>query len=37
MIRTLYDETKIKLSMRIEKGGIKNTIGVKQGNTIAAV
>jgi hypothetical protein len=38
VIRRLYDENKIKLSMGImEKGSVKNTIGVTQGNDMAAV
>jgi hypothetical protein len=37
VIRRLYDENQIKLSVGTEKGSVKNTIGVKQGNDMAAV
>jgi hypothetical protein len=37
VIRRLYDENKIKLSMGTERGSVKNTIGVKQGNAMTAV
>jgi hypothetical protein len=37
VIRRLYDENEIKLSMGAEKGSVKNTIGVKQGDVMAAI
>ncbi len=37
VIQRLYNENKIKLLMGTEKGSVKNTIGVKQGNAMAAV
>jgi hypothetical protein len=37
VIRRLYDETEIKISVGTEKGNIKNTMGVKQGDAMAAV
>jgi hypothetical protein len=37
VIQRLYDKNEIKLSMGTEKGSVKNTIGVKQGDAMAAV
>jgi exonuclease III len=37
VIRRLYDETEIKISVGTEKENIKNTMGVKQGDAMAAV
>jgi hypothetical protein len=37
VIQRLFNENKIKLSMGTEKGSAKNTIGVKQGDAMAAV
>jgi hypothetical protein len=37
VIRRLYDENEIKLSMGTKKGSVKNTMGVKQGDAMAAV
>jgi hypothetical protein len=37
VIRHLYDDNKIKISVGSEKGSIKNTVSVKQGDAIAAV
>jgi hypothetical protein len=37
VIRRLYDETEIKISVGTEKDKIKNTMGVKQGDAMAAV
>jgi hypothetical protein len=37
IIRRLYDENEIKLSMGTEKGSVKNTIGVKQCDAMAVV
>jgi hypothetical protein len=37
VIRRLYDDTEIKISVGTEKGSIENTMGVKQGDAMAAV
>jgi exonuclease III len=37
VIRRLYADTEIKISVGTEKGSIKNTMGVKQGDAMAAV
>jgi hypothetical protein len=37
VIRRLYDDNEIKISVGAKKGSVKNTVGVKQGDTMAAV
>jgi hypothetical protein len=37
VIRRLYDENEIKLVMGTEKGSVRNTIGVKQGDVAAVL
>ena len=37
VIQSLHDETEIKIQIGTKKGSVKNTMGVKQGNAMAAV